>query len=267
MVMDSSSSGATNDMRRGTESHIPPLRFRWLTPAYDAVIRLLLREDRLREALVKELNPDSGERLLDLGCGTGTLMLALKGRCPACQVAGIDIDADAMRIARRKAAAAGADVTFFKASITREDALAVLGEEAFDTIVSCLVFHHLTRDGKLAAMQLAWRALRPGGRFLLADWGPMRTWRERTAFLPVRLLDGLETTADNAAGRLPAMLAEAGFENVEVRRRHLTIFGPLTFLLARRPENRVRSRNEEDFSIRKGRTPPMEGDDERRSIP
>jgi hypothetical protein len=59
----------------------------------------------------------------------------------------------------------------------------------------------------------------------------------RVAFLPVQLLDGFETTADNVAGRLPALVSEAGFEQVEETHRQRTALGALS---ASRPRLRCR---------------------------
>lgn len=47
------------------------------------------------------------------------------------------------------------------------------------------------------------------------------------AFLGVQLLDGFETTADNAKGLLPALMRQAGFSAVEETHREMTVFGTL----------------------------------------
>jgi len=56
----------------------------------------------------------------------------------------------------------------------------------------------------------------------------------RAAFLPVRLLDGFETTLDNLRGALPALISAAGFDGVQETRRRRTVFGTLSFSRARR---------------------------------
>lgn len=53
--------------------YVPALRFHWLTRFYDPLIRVTLREDRFKALLVEQAVPQPGDRILDLGCGTGTL--------------------------------------------------------------------------------------------------------------------------------------------------------------------------------------------------
>ncbi len=55
----------------------------------------------------------------------------------------------------------------------------------------------------------------------------------RAAFLPVRLLDGLDNTRTNASGRLPALLERGGLRDVQVRDRLRTPFGTMEVLTAR----------------------------------
>ncbi|MHB1242982.1 MAG: class I SAM-dependent methyltransferase, partial [Gaiellaceae bacterium] len=95
-----------------------------------------------------------------------------------------------------------------------------------------LLFHHLTLDGKRATLAEARRVLRPGGELHIADWGRPHDPLMRAAFLPVQLLDGFATTADNVRGALPALVAAAGFDPVRETRRRRTAFGTLTFLRA-----------------------------------
>ena len=54
-------------------AYIPPLRFHSLTNLYDAVLAWTMREKRFKRRLVVQANIHPGLRVLDLGCGTGTL--------------------------------------------------------------------------------------------------------------------------------------------------------------------------------------------------
>jgi hypothetical protein len=74
--------------------------------------------------------------------------------------------------------------------------------------------------------------LQPDGRIVVADWGRPHGPLMRAAFLGVQLLDGFATTRDHAAGRLPSLLAQAGFGSVEVGRRWRTLWGSLEITTA-----------------------------------
>ncbi|MBX9745432.1 MAG: class I SAM-dependent methyltransferase, partial [Hyphomonadaceae bacterium] len=55
----------------------PALGVRALTPLYDSAIALLTRENIWRSALIEAIALQKGERLLDVGCGTGSLAVRL----------------------------------------------------------------------------------------------------------------------------------------------------------------------------------------------
>lgn len=94
-----------------------------------------------------------------------------------------------------------------------------------------LVFHHLAPDSKVRALAEIRRVLRPSGRLIIADYGRPRDRLQRVAFLYVQLLDGLETTRQHAAGGLPLLIANAGF-NVQVIDRLRTSSGTIELLVA-----------------------------------
>jgi ubiquinone/menaquinone biosynthesis C-methylase UbiE len=210
---------------------IPALGFRWLTPAYDLVVRLTTREAAFKVALVAQLELPPAARVLDLGCGTATLTLMVKRRFPEASVAGVDGDPQILRIAREKARRAGLDV-----ELTEAIAQALpYGDGSFDCVVSSLFFHHLERADKLAALAETRRVLRPSGALYVADWGGATGLFSRGAFLMIQLLDGFPNTADNVAGRLPALMEQAGYASARETQRFLTVFGNLSLYRAQKP--------------------------------
>lgn len=86
---------------------IPALHFHWLTRWYDPMMRCLFPESGIKTALVAQARIQSGQIVLDVGCGTGTLTLLIKQTEPNAIVYGLDMDPQVLNIARRKAEQAG----------------------------------------------------------------------------------------------------------------------------------------------------------------
>lgn len=96
------------------------------------------------------------------------------------------------------------------------------------------MFHHLDRATKLAALREIRRVLTPGGQLHISDWGRAANPLMRAAFLPVQLLDGFATTADNVCGRLSALMTEAGLAEASETGRIGTPCGTLSLYRAAR---------------------------------
>lgn len=199
-----------------------------LTPLYDAAIALLTREKSWRSAVVDRVSLTGGERLLDVGCGTGSLIVRLASGAPRVEIHGIDPDADVLRRARKKAAAAGVRAEFHQGFLTDEF---LTHHGGFDVVTSSLVFHQVPLDGKRALLSLMWRALNPAGRLLIADYSLQRTALMRALFgATVQALDGVADTQPNADGVLPALISESGFSEVREAQSFQTATGSISIL-------------------------------------
>ena len=210
---------------------LPALRFPSLTPVFDPVVRLTTRERTFKRRLVAEAALNPGETVLDLGAGTGTLAIMLKRSCPQATVTGLDADPVVLEQARRKVDGAGLEVSFTEAFSTEMP----FEDRSFDVVVSTLFFHHLRSADKRRTLAEVARVLRPGGRLRVADWGQPSDRVMAALFAIVRTFDGHEVTADNAAGRLPLMIEEAGLTDVRVLDRLRTPLGTLDLVSATRP--------------------------------
>ena len=137
----------------------------------------------------------------------------MKARCPEAVIIGIDPDPAMLLRARRKAGAIGLEFPLITASATALPTEPPL-DQAMDVCVASLMFHHLNRTQKQAALAEAVRMLKPGGRLLIADWGPPRTRSSRLGFLITQLFDGFETTQDHATGVFLDLVSAAGLNPV-----------------------------------------------------
>jgi ubiquinone/menaquinone biosynthesis C-methylase UbiE len=126
------------------------------------------------DAALGKLSPRPGERVLDVGCGTGTLAIAAKRRVgPAGIVHGIDASPEMIARARRKTTKAGLDVIFETGVV---EALSFT-DASFDLVLSTLMLHHLPRPARQQGAVEMRRVLRPGGRVLAVDFGMPGTKR------------------------------------------------------------------------------------------
>lgn len=207
----------------------PALAFTVLTPWFDVVAKVAVRDAFLKRRLAELLPLRPGQSVLDVGCGTGTLLLCLHEQQPQARFFGVDADPTALALAEQKGRPRQLNWSLRTASATQLPFPA----DHFDAVVTSLVFHHLTTTQKQQALGEIRRVLRPGGRLLLADYDAPRTWLERLAFLPVQLFDGFDATEANVQGALPALMQAAGFTAVEVCAEIPTAFGYITAWQAR----------------------------------
>ena len=217
-------------MVKNRDEYIPALKYDWLTRLYDPLIRWTMRESTFKRQLVKQAGIERGHRVLDLGCGTGTLTLLIKSHHPKASVFGFDADPRVLEVARAKAAKAGLSIRLDRGMAFELP----YSDGSFDRVISSLMFHHLTRENKERTLREAFRVLRPRGELHVADWGKAQNWPMRVAFLLVQMLDGFETTADNVSGLLPELFRMAGFMEVEESPRYMTIVGTLSLYSARK---------------------------------
>ncbi|MGH2964642.1 MAG: class I SAM-dependent methyltransferase [Solirubrobacterales bacterium] len=215
------------------DRYVPALGLRALTGLYDPVVRLTTREGAFKSRLLERARLQPGERVLDLGCGTGTLAVQAKRGQPDAEIVGLDGDPEVLGRARRKAAGAGVEVDFDEGYSTELP----YGDSSFDVVLSTLFFHHLTGSDKRRTAGEVLRVMKPGGRLQVADWGRPADPAMRLLSTSIRLLDGFEQTRDNLAGSLPRIFDEAGLSDAAEVGRMRTPFGTLAFYRATRPES------------------------------
>ncbi len=217
-------------MPADTSRYIHALRFASLTALYDPVVAMTSRERTFKSALLDGATLLPRQRVLDVGCGTGTLACMAVQREPGLEMHGLDGDPAILVRARRKSRQLDAGVSFAEGMSVRLP----YPDQHFDSVLSSLFFHHLGAEAKRQTLAEIHRVLKPGGRLHIGDWGTAQDPLMRAAFLVIQCFDGFATTQDNVSGRLPAMIAQAGFDDVRVDRRLRTMLGTMEIVRARR---------------------------------
>ena len=190
---------------------------------YDFGIRILSlgRIDRVHREMA-EWGAIDGTRVLDIGCGTGSLAIACARR--GAQGTGLDISPLMLDNARQKVEQAGLEdsITLMEMSAIELDGKFEAG--SFDTIMSSLTFSELSDDEQRFVLGQCHRLLKDGGRLIIAD-EVVPPWPRRALHLLVRLPLMVVTyiltqTTTGAVAQLEAKIAEAEFR-VEWTHRNL----------------------------------------------
>src|SRR6266536_2082143 len=134
---------------------------------YDAFVEVffLVRRRATYQSLVAAAGVQPGQRVLDVGCGTGYFArLLAQAVGPDGLVVGIDPSPEMIAYASRKAGRAR-NCQF---QVGTAEALDFPAEH-FDVVVSSLMIHHLPEDLRVPALREMRRVLRPGGTLLVAE--------------------------------------------------------------------------------------------------
>jgi ubiquinone/menaquinone biosynthesis C-methylase UbiE len=175
--------------------------FRIWSRFYDFAIPQRLYYRRIHHRIARHWRPASGERVLDVGCGTGLFLKSLAAENAGLALTGLDLSEHMLDQARRTGPAIGRPPTFVQGSVYEMP----FEDGAFDVIVNTISCHFYVEQ--VRAFGEIQRVLAPGGRFFCAaiTFGPFSGSIGAVAvYYPPRVLE--------------AHLREAGFEIVRSER-------------------------------------------------
>ena len=166
-----------------------------------------LRELRQRTANLARIQP--GEKVLDVGCGTGTLAIEVQQCVGATgRVFGVDPGTKQIARARSKAARRNLSIEFQIGVIEHLD----FPNQTFDVVLNTLMMHHLPDKLKHQGLSEIALVLKPGGRLVIADFERSKERQDQ----PARFGAGESGIQD-----LPGFIVEAGFSQVETEKLRL----------------------------------------------
>jgi 2-polyprenyl-3-methyl-5-hydroxy-6-metoxy-1,4-benzoquinol methylase len=196
---------------------IPDRRETYTVGYTDVAVRYMKRRHAGRDAafFMPALKP--GMRLLDCGCGPGSITVGLAVAVAPGEVIGMDLEAGQIELARAQARESGLQHVRFEVASVYE---LPFTDRSFDAVFSHALFEHLAEPE--AALQEIRRVLRPGGLVGLSspDWSgnlmvpaDPEVGRAVEIFKSIQLRNGGNPYVGRELGRL---LKEAGFSAIRL---------------------------------------------------
>ncbi len=197
-----------------------------------------MRERRWRPRIADDIAFRLGEEpaIVDIGAGTGSLACVLRERMPAATIAAVEPDESTRRIGQAKTGSQGAGgrqpdrLALPIAWVDGHAEALPLADDSQDAAVMALMLHHLPADHKQRALAEVLRVLKPGGLLYVADFGEPHDQLMAAAFALIELADGVTTTRDHRAGKLPQLIADSGFRTTTPLLRLRTVLGSFEIL-------------------------------------
>lgn len=158
-----------------------------------------------------------GAEVLDIGCGIGGVGLLLAERFGAARVLGIDVEADNLALAKRRAAEKGLSAQVSYRLVEARPGPLPFPAESFDVVFSKdAIIHIADKEALFADIH---RLLRPGGRFIASDWLRCDDHPPSQAMERYIASEGLSFAMASPARYRKAM-EQAGFRAIEIRDRN-----------------------------------------------
>jgi ubiquinone/menaquinone biosynthesis C-methylase UbiE len=185
-------------------------------PLYDPLVSLL-GFGRAVQELIYQANIERGQSILDIGCGTGSLVVTLQRQHSGLQLVGLDPDSKALQRARNKIRRAGVSVQLdhgFADELPYSD-------RSFDRVFSSFMFHHLDEQERERTSREVLRVLKRGGSFHLLDF----VANDAALGFFDGFMKGHALMKTNTNERLLELISRAGFTNVTKVKEGSMLFG------------------------------------------
>ena len=138
---------------------------------YDAVARFAAPPNEMKQRqLAITAIEDKPQRILDLGCGTGSSTLMLKQAFPEAGVTGLDISPQMLTVAKHKGKQANLTVNWQQGLAEETN----FEDAEFDLISVAFLFHETPVEISQAILQKCHRLLKPGGQIVILDGNQQR---------------------------------------------------------------------------------------------
>jgi ubiquinone/menaquinone biosynthesis C-methylase UbiE len=175
---------------------------------YDPVTQYALppNETWVRQAAIDKIGGQPN-RILDLGCGTGSTTLMLKQTFPQAEVIGLDLSPYMLVMADYKAKQAGVEIEWIHAKAEATD----FPNERFDLVTISLLFHETPAIVSGAILRECFRILVPGGSAIVLD-GNQKTLRQTEWLTNIFEEPYINNYAEES---VDAWMGAAGFEAVQ----------------------------------------------------
>jgi ubiquinone/menaquinone biosynthesis C-methylase UbiE len=188
---------------------------------YDVLSPLMTfgQEKRIGKIAVELLDLKGHEKIIDIGCGTGSLTIDIAGKLSPAkggQIIGIDAAAKMIAMAQKKASGIGQAQFCISAAEHLE-----YPDETFDCAISTFFFHHIDFELKLQALNEIWRTLKNNGKVVIVDvdtptniFGKICAWSGYVLFQQHEIKENIE-------GKLRDAIVQSKFRQFELISSHM----------------------------------------------
>jgi ubiquinone/menaquinone biosynthesis C-methylase UbiE len=186
----------------------------WLSP-----LMTFGHEKKMGQIALKLMDLKGHEKMIDIGCGTGTLTVEAGQKLSANKgghIIGIDAAAKMIALARKKITA----MPQVRFDVSAAEKLGYK-DESFDLALSTFFFHHIDAELKLAALNEMWRVLKKGGKAVIVDVDTPTTLFGKICAWSGYILFHQEEIRENIEGKLREVMHQSQFGDFQFISSHL----------------------------------------------